>query len=232
MVEGSNPFVATGGSKEPDIVQDWDAYGRICDPINEKLDGLYGDFRNILIRIRTNQQVPHDDVQFSLYECTTLNRAIEQAKGLREVDFKEMSGRQAHVRRSLSYLNTVASSFRTPTAQETNRFIQGYEPEPDVFTRISNYELEVWLLMLAKPEGKEYWVLMRSIWQRIQSEKDLEDNEARRKVSDLGRMLHWFAPAKFFQDKSEYYPSNRYGHRTTNVEWIVPAGAPGLGKRA
>ena len=232
MVEGTNPFFMPRGNEERDDVQNWDAYGLICDPINDKLDGLYADFRNILTGIRSTQRVPRDNVQFSIYECTTLNRAIEQATGLREIDVKEMTSRHAHLRRSLSYLNSIESSFRTPTARETNRIIQGYQRESDVDTRISCYELEVWLLMLAKPEGKEYWGLMRSIWQRIQSEKDLEDIGARRKLGDLGRMLHWLAPSKFFKDKSKYYPSNRYGHRTKNVEWIVPAGAPGLGRRA
>lgn len=232
MTREPNPFLSEGISKQLDIIKDSDAYDAIWDPINTKIDNLFDDFRKVLVQIRATQNVPVNNVQFSIYECSVLKRSLENVRTLREIDINDLRGRHNHVSRSFSYLNDIAIRFRRPTAEEIKGIIQGQQPSQNLLDRVKQYELEVWLILLAKPEGKDFWDLLRTTWQRLQSERDVEDRKARSAIDDLERILHWIAPAKFFNDKAKYYPSNRYGHRTKNVEWIVPAGLPGLGKRA
>lgn len=232
MVEGSNPFFMPNGNKESAVDYDWTAFDQIWEPLDQKLEGIYADFRSILSDIRAQRRIPMDKVRFSIYECTGLNQEIDKAKIIGELDFNELKGRHAYVSKSLTYLNDVATLFRVPTAAETSKIVGGYQSASNAVERIQELELELWLILLARPKGKEFWDLVRALWERLQSETGLEDARMIRKVGDLRRILRWVAPSRIFKEKSEYYPSNRYGHRTTSVEWIVPAGAPGLGKRA
>ena len=231
MTKDTNQF-AKPRVKPMEPVPDWEVCDLVWDPINTKIDSLYEDFRKRLTEIRATKKIPISSIQFSLYECSVLNRSLENIGMLREIDVKDLRGRHNHVSSSFSYLNDIAIRFRAPSAEETKKIMQGHRPSQNLIDRVKQYELEVWLILLARPKGKEFWDLLRATWQRLQSERDVEDNEAKKTIGDLGRILHWIAPAKFFNDKAKYYPSNRYGHRTKIVEWIVPAGLPGLGKRA
>lgn len=116
--------------------------------------------------------------------------------------------------------------------RKLTRIVSGYHGSSDAAERIQEYEMELWLILLARPKGKEFWDLVRSLWQKLQSEIDTDDARLAKKAHELRRILRWVAPSGIFKEKPRYYPSNKYGHRTKKVEWIVPAGLPGLGKRA
>lgn len=121
MVERSNPFFLDEDNKESAVDYDWVAFDQIWEPINQKLDVIYADFRNVLGNIRAQRRIPMEPVRFSIYECTLLNQEIDKAKVLGELDFNELKERHAHVSKSLAYLNNASTAFRVPNAAETNQ---------------------------------------------------------------------------------------------------------------
>lgn len=176
-------------------------------------DHLRAGIRDCIDSVRRARGVSPAEVRALRRMLDRLRSAVARDP---ELDLSEFRSSVERARALISHLEALTRADIERVAERA--FSIRPEDAPDVLT----------LLILARPNGSEYWDLARAVHAHLDGA--VADNPTT-EIVRARWLLRAVVPTHAFRSR-EYYPSfGRGASRATHVESVTPAGLPSLGKR-
>ncbi|MCC3299675.1 hypothetical protein [Arthrobacter caoxuetaonis] len=212
------------------MTRDWDAYDATWVPLDGQVQACANSLRRILEELRRTRSVPVRDVIRDMQKVSQLRSRAKGTSQLDKIDRDELVARLTVNFRALQFLRAWADRF-VPLSAETVHRIQGSRalagtPEEILLSCRERTEL----LLLARPEGRQFWDLARTLLADIEAELQNADSASAVELIQYKSTIQWVAPAWIFKDRTKYGESTKYGYRAVPVNSVVSGGLPGLGR--
>lgn len=214
------------------MITDWDAYDSTWVPLDEQIQERAKALRQILAEVRRSLAIPMADVVRELRSVTALKAELKAAPRLRKIDRDELAGRLTGNQRALEFLREWSRSFTRPTPETVRVIKQEREKARTKDEILSSCRRRTELLLLARPDNREFWDFARTLMADIEAELKLADKADAIHLLRFKSTIHWVAPAWVFKDRSQYGTNTRYGYRMVEIQKVVAGGLPGHGKRS
>lgn len=188
--------------------------------------------RRVLRAVKENHRIPARDVDFELRASRQAMTEIRQSK-LRKIDRDEFETLMARRVAVLELLRDQARSYRRPTAAQIHELLDSGAEPVQIGDRVARYESQTMLALVSKPEGNEYWQLLRAVANGVKHDRSTPSGIRNRRLERVQNALNFLAPAWLLYDNRKAIPSSaKWAWRTTKVNGIYNGGLPGLGQRA
>lgn len=191
-----------------------------AEAINPAVNSTFHRSRDALRAARRAGVTPEAEVVRLEKAVRRLGGELAEASKLRPVDREECDD-------VLSQGSALAAVLRRLAPGRVRQVRSRAERLVSAATRgvLSSGDLEdaVLLVILAQPEGAEYWNLVRGVRGALRAEG--------RSPVELWCVVRFLAPDDVFGDGPSYPGAPRGASRATRVTGVTSAGLPGLGKK-
>lgn len=186
----------------------------------------------ILRVVKTRHKIPSREIDQELRSARAFLSQIATSR-LRRIDRDEYTVFTVRHIATLSLLQHQASGYVPPTPLQIRALLDDSRQPAGLADRVQRLESQTMLALISKPEGNEYWQLLRSIANGVMQERRSPEGESNQRLERVDRIVHMLAPVWLFNDNRRFIPTtSKLAWRTTRVHGIYNGGLPGLGKKA
>lgn len=186
----------------------------------------------VLNVVKSTHTIPLREIDKELSSARAFLGDISGSR-LRKIDRDEYAMFTKRHIATLSLLQDQARDYVPPTAAQITALLDNTQHPAQLAERIQRYESQTILALVSKPEGNEYWQLIRSIANGVRHDRATIGGVNSHRLERVDRIMHMIAPAWIFNDNRRFIPTNsKLAWRTTKVHGIYAGGLPGLGKKA
>ena len=215
-----------------DILDDSDEQWALWERLDAECTKRRAEVQRLIDTVRTLRRIPTRETEQVLRRVRLHLGEVIVAK-IDLIDRQELATRVKRQMAVLTFLRDLSHAYREPTSADIRDLLDLTQIPGELPDRVARYESQTMLVILSKPAGNEYWQLMRSIANRVKSDRAGSPWVINQKLEQIQDVLNFLAPAWLLHDDRKHIPtSGKWAWRTTKVHGIFNGGLPGLGKNA
>lgn len=183
----------------------------------------------ILAVVRRTQSIPMRAVAPEIPKTAAL---LKQGDGAYWDDLwqLEIVDRLRICHSTLEFLSSWSGTIRKMTAGDAREVMSLRTVGTTPSIRIESCRRRVELLLLSRPDGREFWEFARTLMEDIEAERRTASGAARALLQRYSFTVKSVVPSWVFEDDTPGAGS-KYDYRPVNVKRIISGGLPGQGKR-